>query len=56
MRVPDARQKHGFSTIRFFISDDAERVPVRIETSMPVAGQIVMTLASSQVLPAVAAK
>lgn len=56
MKVPDARQKTGFSTLRFFISDDAERVPVRIETSMPVAGQITMTLASAQVLPATAAR
>jgi hypothetical protein len=56
MKVPDTRQKNGFSTIRFFISDDAERVPVRIETSMPVAGRIVMTLTSAQVLPALAAK
>lgn len=44
MRVPDTRQKKGFSLLRFFISDDAARVPVRIESSMPVAGQVTMTL------------
>jgi hypothetical protein len=44
MTVPDARQKKGFSRLRFVISDDSTRVPLRIETSMPVAGNITMTL------------
>lgn len=56
MRVPDPRQKNGTSSIRFFISDDAARLPVRIESSMPMAGTIVMTLASAQILPAASAK
>jgi hypothetical protein len=46
MTVPDARQKNGFSRLRFTISDDSARVPLRIETSMPVAGSITMTLQS----------
>jgi hypothetical protein len=54
MRVPDTRQKNGTSMIRFFISDDAERVPVRIETSMPVAGAVTMSLVSSQIPPVAA--
>jgi hypothetical protein len=56
MKVPDARQKGGISTVRFFISDDVDHLPLRIETSMPVAGAIVMTLQSAQILPALAAK
>ena len=44
MIVPDTRQKHGSSVLRFHISRDARRVPVRIESSMPIAGRVVMTL------------
>ena len=56
MTVPDPRQKNGSSTIRFFISDDAAHLPVRIESNMPVAGSITMTLTSAQVLPLAAAR
>ncbi|HEX6558422.1 MAG TPA: DUF3108 domain-containing protein [Longimicrobiales bacterium] len=56
MRVPDPRQKNGTSSIRFFISDDAARIPLRIESSMPMAGTIVMTLASAQSLPIAASR
>ena len=51
MHVPDPRQKNGSSTLRFFISDDDARLPMRIESSMPAAGQITMTLQSAQLLP-----
>ena len=44
MIVPDVRQKNGTSRLRFLISDDSARVPLRIQTTMPVAGQITMTL------------
>lgn len=44
MRVPDGRQKGGESVLRFHLSRDATRVPVRIESSMPIAGRITMTL------------
>lgn len=46
MTAPDARQKKGVSRLRFTISDDSTRVPLRIETSMPVAGNITMSLQS----------
>jgi hypothetical protein len=44
MAVPDPRQKGGTTRLRFTISDDSAKVPLRIETSMPVAGHITMTL------------
>lgn len=44
MRAPDARQKGGESIVRFHISRDPSRVPVRIESSMPVVGRVTMTL------------
>lgn len=44
MTVPDPRQKSGLSRLRFLISDDEARVPLRIESSMPMAGTITMTL------------
>lgn len=46
MIVPDTRQKKGSSVLRFHISRDARRVPLRIESSMPIAGRITMTLVS----------
>lgn len=45
MSVPDARQKGGVSVLRFHLSRDHRRVPLRIESSMPVAGRVTMTLA-----------
>lgn len=46
MSVPDSRQKSGVSVIRFHVSRDPRRIPLRIETSMPVAGRITMTYIS----------
>ncbi len=47
MRVRDPkRYKDGTGTIRIHLSDDARRIPVRIESEMPVLGKAVMTLAS----------
>ena|SRR5688572_22219944 len=48
MRVPDPRQKSGSSRLRFLIADDDTRVPLRIESDMPVAGRITMTLVSTR--------
>ncbi len=48
MRVPDSRQKSGTSRLRFLIGSDATRLPLRIESDMPVAGQITMTLVSAR--------
>lgn len=46
MRVRDARRYKGEGVIRINLSDDARRVPVRIESAMPVIGTAVMTLES----------
>lgn len=53
MEVPDSRQEGGTSRIRLFLTDDEARVPVRLETSMPVGGTMVLelkarTIASTQ--------
>lgn len=45
MQVRDDRMKGG-AAIRLHLSDDARRLPVRIETSVPVAGKAVLTLES----------
>lgn len=44
MRVPDKRQNKGVSVLRFYLTRDARRVPVRIESAMPIAGRITMNL------------
>ena len=47
MRVRDARNYKGEGVIRFSFSDDACRRPVRIESTIPEAGTVVMTLAGA---------
>jgi hypothetical protein len=47
MRVRDARNYRGEGVIRFSVSDDACRRPVRIESTIPDAGRVVLTLASA---------
>lgn len=44
MSVPDKRQKNGVSTLRFYLAKDRRRTPLRIESTMPVAGRVTMTL------------
>jgi hypothetical protein len=44
MRVKDARRYHGEGVIRLNFTDDRCRVPVRIESAMPVVGTAVFTL------------
>ena len=46
MRVKDPRRYKGEGVIRIDLSDDACRIPVRIESRMPVIGAAVMLLAS----------
>ena len=46
MRVRDSRRYKGEGVIRLNLSDDAMRIPVRIESAMPVVGTAVMTLDS----------
>jgi len=47
MRVRDPQHYKGEGTIRFFISDDRCRLPVRIESNVPDAGNVVLTLADA---------
>lgn len=44
MTVRDPRQGSGVSVLRFFLTRDERRIPVRIESSMPLAGRITMIL------------
>jgi len=44
MRVKDPRRYKGEGIIRINLTDDSVRLPVRIESSMPVVGTAVMTL------------
>jgi hypothetical protein len=46
MRVKDPRRYKGEGVIRINLSDDDVRIPVRIESAMPVVGTAVMTLES----------
>ena len=48
MSVPDNRQKSGYSTVRFHLARDASRTPLRIESSMPFAGRVTMTLVKGE--------
>ena len=44
MRVRDSRRYKGEGVIRINLSDDAVRIPIRIESAMPIIGTAVMTL------------
>ena len=44
MRVMDERRYHGEGVIRLDLTDDHCRIPVRIESQMPVVGRTLMTL------------
>ena len=46
MRVKDPQRYGGEGIIRIHLSDDADRYPVRIESSVPVLGTTVLTLES----------
>lgn len=46
MRVKDPRRYGGEGVIRLYLSDDAYRYPVRIESAVPVLGATVLTLES----------
>lgn len=46
MTVPDVRQKEGARRIRLLLTDDARRIPVRMETTMPFGGAMVLQLAA----------
>ena len=47
MKVRDPQHYKGEGTIRFSISDDGCRLPVRIESKIPDAGTVVLTLAQA---------
>jgi hypothetical protein len=44
MRVKDSRQSNGSSVLRLTLTDDSLHVPLRIESSMPLGGTMVMSL------------
>ena len=57
MRVRDARRYRGEGVIRISLSDDACRRPIRIESVLPNAGTVVLTLTAAEpVLAACAAR
>ena len=51
MRVRDPRRYRGEGVIRIHLSDDAARIPVRIESRMPGVGTAVMLLTARTVDP-----
>jgi hypothetical protein len=56
MRVRDPQHYKGEGTIRFSISEDGCRLPVRIESNIPDAGNVVLTLADAGTDTACAAR
>lgn len=46
MHVKDARRYKGDGVLRFWLSDDGDRIPVRMESKMPMVGSAVLTLES----------
>jgi hypothetical protein len=46
LRVRDPRRYRGEGLIRINLSDDERRLPVRIESAMPIIGNAVLTLES----------
>jgi hypothetical protein len=46
MRVRDPRHYKGEGLIRIHLTDDECRLPARIESTMPVIGTAVLTIAS----------
>jgi hypothetical protein len=44
MRVRDARHYDREGVIQFHFTDDARRIPIRIESAIPVAGRMVLSL------------
>ena len=46
LRVKDPRRYRGEGVIKINLSDDARRIPVRIESTMPIVGNAVLALES----------
>ena len=46
MRVKDERRYRGQGTLRFHLTDDERRVPVRMESTMPLVGAVALELES----------
>jgi hypothetical protein len=51
MRVKDPRRYHGEGVIKINLTDDDRRLPVRIESEMPVIGTAVLTLDAHSCAP-----
>lgn len=47
MRVRDPDRYGGEGVIRMYVTDDARRIPVRIESSMPFVGSVTLALQSA---------
>jgi hypothetical protein len=47
MRVRDGERFKGQGTIRLYLSDDAQRAPVRMQSHVPVVGRATLSLESS---------
>jgi hypothetical protein len=56
MRVRDPRHYRGEGTIRINLSDDGHRIPVRIQSEMPVFGTAVLTLETFVLAPEMLAR
>jgi uncharacterized protein DUF3108 len=52
LRVKDPQRYGGEGVIRLYLSDDAQRIPVRIESTVPVLGTTVLTLDTATPAPA----
>ena len=48
MRVKPVRRLGGSGVLTMYLTDDARRIPVRIETSMPLAGTMVLDLEQAE--------
>ena len=48
MRVKPVRRLGGSGLLTMYLTDDARRIPVRIETSMPVAGTMILELEAAE--------
>jgi hypothetical protein len=51
LRVRDPRRYRGEGVIKINLSDDARRLPVRIESTMPIVGNAVLALESYSAAP-----
>ena len=51
MHVRDPRRYRGDGVIRIYLSDDNRRIPLRIESTVPGTGKLILTIESYQITP-----